>query len=141
MSTSERLTRGCIEDFRVACAAWIPGRVAELDREKFSNNPSVALGQLNQICDLALRALDSDNAAGQAAEKLAVDPEKSECGLATPVPTAPEASYELARWLKWAQFRLGVLEGYAQEGKLLTVLAKVEEMQTELRKLVDQESK
>ena len=60
MSASERLTRGCIEAFRVACAAWIPGRVAELDREKFSNNPSVALGQLNQICDLALRALNSE---------------------------------------------------------------------------------
>ena len=65
MSASERLTRGCIEAFRVACAAWIPGRVAELDREKFSNNPSVALGQLNQICDLALRALNSETKAAE----------------------------------------------------------------------------
>lgn len=49
---------------------------------------------------------------------------------------AERRSSDLARGLKWAQFGLAFLEGYAREGKLLTVLAKVEEMQAELRKLI-----
>ena len=62
MSASERLTKNQIEELRERVLAWIPGRVAKLDRAKFANNASLAIMQFNALCDLALRALDSDNA-------------------------------------------------------------------------------
>ena len=66
MSASERLlTREEIEEFRGAICGWIPGRVANMDRSKYSNNPSLAIQHANELCDLALRALGSDNAVGQ----------------------------------------------------------------------------
>ena len=95
---------------------------------------------------VALRALDSDNAAGQAAEKLAVDPEKSECGLATSVPAAPEPGLveELERcsseiWDSLPDGESGVLEITVSVAKLSSYVDALTDATAALRRPPAQE--
>jgi hypothetical protein len=54
---SERLSADEIEQIRKRVTAWIPGRVAEMDDEKWTRDPSLALAHINELCDLALKGL------------------------------------------------------------------------------------
>lgn len=70
------LTREQIENIRLKVVSWIPTRVAELDRKKFTNDPTTALEEFNALCDMALRSLYVSPSATEAtleAERAEVD--------------------------------------------------------------------